>query len=758
MSAQGDKFHEFQKKAHDYEFLRKSVDDAASVSGGLWLSYLFALFYIGLAAGGVTHKDLLLENPVKLPFLNVELQLVAFFFLAPILFVISHAYTLTHFVLLAGKVGSYHREIEKQVRKPAGLHRRGNAEADDKTSHEVRTLLRGQLPSNIFVQFLAGPRDIREGGLGWLLKAIAWISLVFGPVLLLLLIQVQFLPYHLEWVTWVQRLALLADILLLWALWPAVLDGRSVIRWPRLWRHPVATLVSLALIVLAFVVTRYPGEWMDRHVDHSRWIPPNRVTAWLGARDPENHPVATSVHDLLFNGDVDEVTRRRKSLFSNTLVLPGFDGLRAIGLDDPKKLDGDAIKHSLVLRGRHLEGAVFSHGDLRKADFEAAKLKGANLEGAQLQGALLRSADLRSARLDSVQFKAVGLDFAQLQDARLNNAHLQGASLLRTQLQGASLEGAHLEGVQLDFAQLQSASLDGAHLQGATLDHAWLPGATLEGARLQGASLFQARLQGASLKGAQLQGASLHQAQLQGASLADAHLQGASLEEVQLQGARLDKARLHGASLARASFQGASFARAQLQGADLTFSALVATDFSHAALWRVRLEGSLLTNIFEEGSEENPISGKDFDDLRAHVTAMVPESHVREEVLERIALLNPDVFGPEPDLMGVLDKGRVDEVRYKKALSNELGNLVCSGNASALFILRGLMRNRRLLDVWPPVPERIIKFFWSAGTSVSELVKKISSPSCPVSTAMTEVDKAALQNIAREAAAGRLVQ
>jgi len=41
------------------------------------------------------------------------LPLIAFFFLAPILFVISYSYTLTHFVLLSGKVGTYNREVEK---------------------------------------------------------------------------------------------------------------------------------------------------------------------------------------------------------------------------------------------------------------------------------------------------------------------------------------------------------------------------------------------------------------------------------------------------------------------------------------------------------------------------------------------------------------------------------------------------------------------------------------------------------------------
>ncbi len=94
----------FAKEAHDLDALRKTVEDAAVVSAGFWLSYLFVLFYIGIAAGAVTHRDLLLENAVKLPFLKVELPLVAFFVLAPILFIVSHAYTLVHFVMLGAKV------------------------------------------------------------------------------------------------------------------------------------------------------------------------------------------------------------------------------------------------------------------------------------------------------------------------------------------------------------------------------------------------------------------------------------------------------------------------------------------------------------------------------------------------------------------------------------------------------------------------------------------------------------------------------
>ena len=45
-------------KADDLDAIKKAVDDAASVGGGLWLSYLFVLFYLAVAAGAVTHADL----------------------------------------------------------------------------------------------------------------------------------------------------------------------------------------------------------------------------------------------------------------------------------------------------------------------------------------------------------------------------------------------------------------------------------------------------------------------------------------------------------------------------------------------------------------------------------------------------------------------------------------------------------------------------------------------------------------------------
>src|SRR4051794_21462343 len=149
----------FAAKAKDLQAWRDAVVEASTVSGPLWISYIFVFLYLAIAAGAVTHKDLFFENPVKLPFLNIELPLIAFFTLGPALFLIVHWYMLLHLALLAGKVGAFHTALEAQI-----LH-----------EPETRARLRRQLPSNIFVQILAGPRDTREGIFGLMLKLIAWI-------------------------------------------------------------------------------------------------------------------------------------------------------------------------------------------------------------------------------------------------------------------------------------------------------------------------------------------------------------------------------------------------------------------------------------------------------------------------------------------------------------------------------------------------------------------------------------------------------
>ncbi|MGH6841748.1 MAG: hypothetical protein ACREDV_06590, partial [Methylocella sp.] len=204
--------------------IKKAVEDAASVGGALWLSYLFVLSYIAIAAGAVTHEDLLLIRPVRLPFLNVELPLKAFFALAPFIVLIVHVYALMHFTMLGNKASRFHIELRRQFPAEGGK--------------DIRDKLRRLLPSNIFVQILAGPPELRTGFIGFMLKAIVLTTLVLFPVLVLLLLQIQFLPFHDTEITWAQRGALFFDILLLWPLRPPILADLDIESPQRLLQKP----------------------------------------------------------------------------------------------------------------------------------------------------------------------------------------------------------------------------------------------------------------------------------------------------------------------------------------------------------------------------------------------------------------------------------------------------------------------------------------------------------------------------------------
>jgi hypothetical protein len=275
----------------DLETARKAVEDTAAIGGGLWLSYLFVLFYLGIAAGAVTHADLLLQAPVKLPFLNIELPLLAFFFLAPLLLLLTHAYTLVHLVLLARRVEQFNA-IE------------GLSEAS-----------RRRLPSNIFVQFLGAPEEDRYGSFGLLLGAILWVTLVVAPIALYLLLEIQFLPYHSRWITWTIRIALLLDLGLLWWLWRNILASRARRRrapaWKTVAKMTAGGLLTPLVVLFAWGVATFPGEWQEKYV----------TVPWL------------------FGGDVDPVLRRPKSYFANTLILPEFNLYEALKIGDPKKVE-----------------------------------------------------------------------------------------------------------------------------------------------------------------------------------------------------------------------------------------------------------------------------------------------------------------------------------------------------------------------------------------------------------------------------------
>jgi uncharacterized protein YjbI with pentapeptide repeats len=477
----------------DVEALETSLNDSATCVSALWISFLIFGLYLVIAAGTVMHRQLLLEDPIKLPVLNIELPLVGFFFLAPILFVIFHAYVLLQVLLLGRTAAAYNEAVEHNIKVAADNAR-----------------VRQRLANTLFAQIFAGSPRERDGLLGWSLRTVARITLAIAPVLILLFFQFQFLPYHSGWVTWAIRILIVVDLAIILVLWPAARDPGHDVTLRQFVQQRVALPIAIATAALSWAVLSFPGE---PHAEWTRYWPDEKSrleAAYFGddlqcrTRSPISWAFASFDRLSLPRVDVvdDEKLEKIKER-TKAAGTPNFQGER-----------------TRLLRNRDFNCANFSDfADLRRVDFGHSLFHNASFSRSELQGTSFEKAQLQGALFEAAHLQGVTLTGANLRGAYLKDAELQLASFDGAELNGTSLYRAKLQGTSFFDAQLKGADLGGAQLQGAFLNKAKLHGASLNGAQLQGASLRYTELQGAFLSGANLQGTRLSNAQLQGTDL-----------------------------------------------------------------------------------------------------------------------------------------------------------------------------------------------------------------------------------------------
>ena len=477
----------------DVEALERSLNDSATRVSTIWISFLLFGLYLVVAADTVTHRQLLLEDPIKLPVLSVDLPLVGFFFLTPILFVVFHTYVLLQVLLLGRTAATYNRALDRTV----------------KVSTD-NAAMRQRLANTLFAQIFAGSPREREGWLGSLLRMMAWLTLAIAPVLVLLVFQFKFLPYHSHLITWALRLLILLDLIGVLVLWRAAHQSDRDLTWRLVFQGWIGWPSAFALAVISWIVLTFPGE---PHAQWTRYLPKEEFKGLRECETESAISVAFPLFDRLnLSGvdfvDTDKLTRIQKEKRE----------------ERKKKTPVEHNKYTHSFRSRDMNCAELSLTDLRSVDLRNTGLRGADLFFANLEGADLSSADLRGVR---------GYGTA-LDDADLNHADLRGASFPDATLQRADFSSARLQGADLRRAQLHGAEFTNVRAQGADLSSA----------RLEGALFWRAQLQGADLSSAYLQFAILWDAQLQGADLSGADLSAAHLQQVGLQGADLNESRM----------------------------------------------------------------------------------------------------------------------------------------------------------------------------------------------------------------------
>ena len=612
--------------------LLEAVNSSSDTAHTGWLIFLAIMTYLMIAVAGVTHEALLLDTPVRLPILQVDIQLKQFFQFAPIVLVLFHLGILAQLVLLARKT----LEFDHAIRF---------LEMSDRRTHPLRL----ELHNFFFVQAIAGPQ--RSAVMSGFLNIMSWLTIVILPVVLLLYMQVAFLPYHDVATTWITRIFLSLDIVGLLLIGVFLMRAETSFFqafWRSTFAHPLSSITTtlvLALVAyLSYFAATVPGEPLDRMG--------RKLMSW--ALPDEAGKVQQSGFSLpFFRGAADGTLF---GVFSRNLVITDSDLGSGRG-------EGET---TLRLRGRDLRYAKLDRTDLSGADLTGVSLDGASLVGANLQAASLSCAEP---------------DIVMLSDNR------------------AAAKCASARGVDLTRAQLGQARLWGVDFTGAKLDEAQLDGADLANALLTGASLSNARLDKADLTGGvQAQGVNFLNASLQGADLTGAQLQLADFSSAALQGAVLNFARLEGAVLRSADLEAASLQQAKLIAADMSGSKLAGSDLRGAVIWLTPPPEWDTTGLSD--LTEIAVRAPDEAERAALQQAM---DRIPDEAMRRRA---DEVFGAlaekDSSWSGTIDQQRWQSwvgaspvppaLNYKVDLTSYLTKLMCSARWSNGAVATGVAR------------------------------------------------------------------
>jgi len=448
--------------------------------GSITLSALAGFCFVTIAS--LTHKDLLLNTPVMLPFLQVQIPLLRFFVFAPILLLVVHSVILVQHVMLRGTIQAFNQALTDPVAK------------DDP--------LRLELSSYFFVQAYAGPK--RPALIRVLLFSASWLALVLLPVLAFLYFQVAFLPRH-DWaVTWAHRIYLTMDLLLLFVMGTAILfPDKSLMSAPlqKLLYNPLLSLgvhsTILGALFFSYCVATLPDSAMDKLM---RGL--DQRAAQLGGKGREQGAMLSFIRmrtekelppfwltARLFEGRPNIISGKTTSLFARNLVVMNTD----LVPDADRKEKTNEV--SLQLRGRDLRYARLDGSDLHRADLTGADLSHANLARADISKARLHKADMRNSNLNWADIHGANLSEAKLRNATLRAANLEGADLTRSDLSKA----------MLSWSKMKNANLSRADMRGAIVSWADMDGAKLVWTDLDDANLFGASLRNSNLANWQLE-------------------------------------------------------------------------------------------------------------------------------------------------------------------------------------------------------------------------------------------------------------
>lgn len=629
----------------------------------LWFAFLTVTLYFAATVGSTTHRMIFLQTGLTLPLVGVNLPLVGFYIVGPLIYVVMHAYVLMMLILLARTAKTFELTLDRA--KLSGMT------VAQTEQHRMR------LENAIFLQIIVGARRERTGLNGFVLRIIALATLAVGPALLLLMFQLMFLPYQEDYVTWLHRALVVFDVLMVWMLWPsyAYRWGESVIPGGH-GRRALVLRTLAASLVAAFSIffATHSDEWWRNNFAATGI---NRATGWAQIDAHDRDERSGSALTFLFGG------KGARGLFPNRLWLQDERFTEESKVEEFRKVLRDGAQSTgstQSVRGRNLANAWFVGADLRFVDFTLARLKGAAFNGAQIEGAQFQGSNLDHSTFNRAVANSASFDLAEAQAADFSSAILQAASFRGTKLQQASLAYTDLRGACLAGAVLLGAASYKVKIDGANLDFAYWPAAQISADSFVGTSFRDGVLDAATFRDANMMASDLSRASLMGADLENTNLAGALIEGVrvwrvtgkpQLEGALLHNVKVdsRAAGIASSSTYNPAISRLSVRSKGSFDSSL----------------SEVVSEIPEEARTQS-IRGENFG-MRGYFYP--DDGSLRTAIRTSLLVLDPE----RPAILnGPLDEEwqkRTDMETYHRALKES----ACSSN-SAPFVARSLIDSR----------------------------------------------------------------
>ncbi len=517
----------------DLADLRNSANETARVArGNLWLLLVVGLF-LGILLHGTDDMALLTRGEVDAPLMQVSVSIDLLFGLGPVLFVLLH---LNLFVRL-DRLYRVSRQLREGIEAEKERHEWAREAAllfpFDFLQLLFHRMGRGPVAPDRVADNAATPPRRRWGwpaGLGdWIRKedegdAMAFMVIlvvvpVFAfPLLLLMAIQVRFLPYQSEALTLVHQACVTIDLLIQFVfavrLDPIRRFAAMVVKGKWLERVGYGTwcLYALVLLVLCPVFVWLVAVVPDGRIERNRPLPEamGMVTGlafgdwWKDDGCSQSFWRPTFMKRYLqVEGKAVQAARRDGAIVAAYLAR-GEDPELAWRFVEELDLGGRSFRYARF-DGSVFRQASFRGSDLRCAQFNGARLRGANLERAKAQGAAFRSADLADARLERGKFEGASFSRARLDGAKAAGAALAGAGFRDASLHGTEMSGATFRATDLRDAELYGADLTDATIHGSNAGRAGFHGARLAGADVAGTSFREAGFHGADMQGVQME-------------------------------------------------------------------------------------------------------------------------------------------------------------------------------------------------------------------------------------------------------------